>query len=273
MERERLLVAVWKEKLTFSQSISAAETIIRLMKEHNWPFTIALAPNPFSYVGVARVTSSTSIRLCSQNVLWNPDSGSYIGETTTEMLREFGCDYVIVGHSERRLHFGESNTMIANRALAAIEAGIRPILCVGDTADDRAAARSKEVITNQLCAFFDKIPEKVSAHDFLIAYEPVWAISTWRIEQPLPSGHEVQELHTHLRELIAEIRNQDYATRISLLYGGSVAPENAEEYMAQSDVDGALVGGASKLPERFFQTLKAAQLGFQKKDQGLHCYT
>lgn len=265
MERQRLLVAVWKEKLTFNQSVSAAETIVRLTKGDNWPFAVALAPNPFSYVGVAKIILNTSIRLCSQNVLWEPDSGSYIGETTTEMLREFGCDYVIVGHSERRLHFGESNDMIANRALAAIKAGIRPILCIGDTADDRAAGRSKEIITSQLCTFFDKIPKNVSEDDFLIAYEPVWAISTWRNEQPLPSGHEVQELHAYLRKLIAEIKNSDYATRISLLYGGSVAPENAEDYMAQSDVDGALVGGASKSPESFVETLKAARFGVQKK--------
>ena len=266
MQRQSALVAVWKEKLSFNQSISATKTVIRLTKENNWPFSIAIAPNPFSYVGVARVASGSNIKLCSQNVLWHPNSGSYIGETTIEMLLEIGCDYVIVGHSERRLHFGESNEMIVNRALAAINAGIRPILCIGDTADERKAGRSKEVISDQLLSFFAKIPKNVSEHDFFIAYEPVWAISTWRTEQPLPSGQIVQELHSHLRDLIAEIKNQDYAARISLLYGGSVAPENAEEYMAQADVDGALVGGASKTPEKFVETIKAARLGFQKKN-------
>lgn len=263
--KQRLLVAVWKEKLTSSQSVSAAETIVQLTKEDNWPFDIALAPNPFSYVGVAKVISGTPIRLCSQNVLWQTNSGSYIGETTINMLKEFESKYVIVGHSERRLHFGESNQMIANRALATITAGIYPILCIGDTADDRAAGRAKEVITDQLRTFFEIIPNNISENDFLIAYEPVWAISTWRNAQPLPSGKEVQEIHSHLRELIADIKNPDYAVKVSLLYGGSVAPENAEEYMAQADVDGALVGGASISAERFVETLKAARLGFQKK--------
>ncbi len=265
MQRHAVLVAVWKEKLTYNQSVNAAETVVRLTTGQEWPFAIALAPNPFSYVEVAKITSSTHIQVCSQNVLWHPEAGSYIGETTTEMLREIGCDYVIVGHSERRLHFVESNDMIASRALAAISAGIRPILCIGDTADDRAAGRSLETITAQLRAFFDRIPDQVGETDFLIAYEPVWAISTWRIEQPLPSGQEVQELHAHIRELIVEIKDRNYATRVSLLYGGSVAPENAEEYMAMTDVDGALVGGASKVPERFVETLVAARSGFQKR--------
>lgn len=269
MKRQKVMVAVWKEKLTFNQSIPAAETIVKLTEGEEWPFDTAIAPNPFSYVGVNNVVTDTPIKLCSQNVLWIPESGSYIGETTVDMLREFKCDYSIVGHSERRLHFHETNDMIANRALAAISVGICPILCIGDTAEDRESGRERDVITDQLSSFLKKIPDSVSEEDFMIAYEPVWAISTWRNEAPLPEGQEVQELHAHLRELISEIRNPDFASRISLLYGGSVAPENAEDYMAQEDVDGALVGGASKSPERFVETLKAARLGFQKKDRTL----
>jgi triosephosphate isomerase len=269
MKRQRVMVAVWKEKLTYSQSVSASEKIVQLTERDEWPFATALAPNPFSYVGVNKVIAGTPIRLCSQNVLWNSNSGSYIGETTIEMLLEFKCDYVIVGHSERRIHFKESNEMIVNRALAAISAGIRPILCIGDTAEDRELRRERDVITAQLSSFLKRIPDSVREQDFMIAYEPVWAISTWRNSAPLPSGEEVQELHAHLRDLIAEIKNSDFASRISLLYGGSVAPDNAEGYMSQEDVDGALVGGASKTPESFVETLKAARLGFQKKDMNL----
>jgi len=264
MKRQRVIVAVWKEKLTFTQSVSASKAIVRMTEKQEWPFEVAIAPNPFSYAGVADVVRGAPIRLCSQNVLWKAESGSYIGETTIEMLLEFGCNYIIVGHSERRLHFNETNDMIANRALAAINAGIRPILCIGDTAEDKEANRSREAITGQLRSFFEKLPGSVSHQDFLIAYEPVWAISTWRSGK-LPPGQEVQELHAHLRELIGEIRTPDFADRVSLLYGGSVAPENAEEYMAQKDVDGALVGGASKTPESFIGTLQAGRLGFQNK--------
>lgn len=267
MKRQRVMVAVWKEKLTFNQSVYAAEIIVELTNGEAWPFDTAIAPNPFSYVGVNNVVTDTPIKLCSQNVLWIPDSGSYIGETTIYMLQEFKCDYSIVGHSERRLHFNESNDMITNRALAAIRAGICPILCIGDTAEDRELGRGRDVITDQLSSFFKNIPDSVSEKDFMIAYEPVWAISTWRNDAPLPKGQEVQELHAHLRALISEIRDPDFASRISLLYGGSVAPENAEDYMVQEDVDGALVGGASISPERFVETLKAARLGFQKKDR------
>lgn len=266
MKRQRVIVAVWKEKLTYTQSIYASKAIVQMIEGQEWPFEVAIAPNPFSYTGVADVVRGTSIRMSSQNVLWKAKSGSYIGETTVEMLLEFGCNYVIVGHSERRLHFNETNDMIANRALAAIDAGIRPILCIGDTAEDKESNRSKEAITEQLHSFFEKIPNSVGDQDFLIAYEPVWAISTWR-NGKLPSGQEVQELHAHLRQLIGEIRNPDFANRVSLLYGGSVAPENAEEYMAQKDVDGALVGGASKTPESFVATLQAGRLGFRNKDK------
>jgi len=257
----KLMVAVWKEKLTYSQSIQSAEIILAMTKDSSWPFEIGIAPNPFSYVGVAEILKSSNIKLCTQNVLWHPESGSYIAETTTDMLFEIGCDYAIVGHSERRLYFGETNEMIANRALAAIKAGIRPIICVGDTGDDREAGRSNSVITAQLRAFFDLIPSSVSEDDFLIAYEPVWAISTWRTERPLPSGAEVQGLHAHIRELISALKGETFAKNICLLYGGSVAPENAEDYMAQKDVDGALVGGASKTPERYVGTLVAARKG------------
>ncbi len=124
MSRKRVVVAVWKEKLTLSQSLSVAESVLSSTKGDEWPFDIGLAPNPFSYAGVANVVKSSHIRMCSQNVLWNPESGSYFGETTSEMLREIGCDYVIVGHSERRLHFNEPNDMVARRALAAIGAGM-----------------------------------------------------------------------------------------------------------------------------------------------------
>src|SRR4051794_20725491 len=105
MNRHRVVVAVWKEKLTFNQSVAAAEAIVDMTKREEWPFVPAIAPNPFSYVGVAKIIFTSPVRLCAQNVLWRPDSGSYIGETTIEMLQEIGCDYVIVGHSERRLHF------------------------------------------------------------------------------------------------------------------------------------------------------------------------
>ena len=265
MKRHQIVVAVWKEKLICSQSISAAQDIVEMTKDENWPFVISIAPSPFSIVKVFEAVNGSNITVCSQNILWSEDSGSYIGETTSEMLQEYNCEYAIVGHSERRLSFYENNEMIANRALAAINAGIRPILCIGDTADDKKGGRSDEIISNQLRAFFKTVPDEINEQDFLVAYEPVWAISTWRADWDLPDGAEVQRIHSNLRQLIAEIKGQDFASRISLLYGGSVDPDNAETYMKQPDVDGALVGGASKTAEKFVATLKAARLGFNKK--------
>lgn len=266
MNRKKVVVAVWKEKLTNNQSIQSAKKILELTKNNSFNFDVCLAPNPFSYVSVSEVVSGSPIKLCAQNVLWHPKSGSYIGEVTTEMLKEVGCNYVIVGHSERRIHFNESNEMIAAKAIAAIKSNICPIICVGDTNEDRAAGNFHNVIREQLEGLFEKLPENISENDLMIAYEPVWAISTWRNDNPLPAGDEIQDIHLHLREVISELKSGDFAKKLSILYGGSVAPENGEDYMSKPDIDGALVGGASKTPESFVSTVIACQKGFSRRE-------
>jgi len=265
MRRAGLLVAVWKEKLNYSQSVAAARGIVQLTLGEDWPFEVAIAPNPFCCVGTAEAIAGSPVSLCAQNVLWEAASGSYIGETTESMLREVNCKYVIVGHSERRLHFGETDEMITNRALNALRVGICPIICIGDTAKHREEGVSRQVIMEQLRIFLEALSDNTKPSDLMIAYEPVWAISTWRSGQPLPSGSEVQDLHAILRALIGEIRNDRFAEGISLLYGGSVSPENSEDYLSQPDVEGALVGGASKSPGSFVQTLRGAKRGLELK--------
>jgi triosephosphate isomerase len=265
MTRARLVVAVWKEKLTLSQSVAAAHEILKGAMIGRWPFSVALAPNPFSCAAVANIISGSSLHICAQNILWEAQSGSYIGETTAAMLNEVSCQFAIVGHSERRLHFHESNAMVSARALAAIHAGIKPIVCIGDTADDRSKGRSQEVLVEQMRALFEKLPKGISPDSLMVAYEPVWAISTWRSAQPLPTGKEVQDIHSQLRSIIADLVTPDFADRVSLLYGGSVAATNAEEYLAQTDVDGALVGGASVSPTSFLATIASSEKGFKNK--------
>ncbi len=155
--------------------------------------------------------------------------------------------------------------MIANRALAAVSAGIKKILWVGDTAEELSQGRSETAITGQLRPLSELASNQLGPDDFLVAYEPVWAISTWRNDQPLPPGPEVQRLHLFLRHIIADIKGQKFAEKLSLLYGGSVSADNGEDYMSQLDVDGALVGGASKTPDSFLNTLTACKRGFEQR--------
>ena len=262
-----MVVAVWKEKLTYSQSIEETRCLLKLTSEKNWVFDVCLAPNPVAIVGVSELVHGSEIKICSQNILWHSESGSYIGETTTDMLKEIGVKYTIVGHSERRLHFHETNEMVAKRAIASIEKGIVPIVCIGDTAKDRSEGRSEKIVMDQIESFIDIVPSNIQPNQFIIAYEPVWAISTWRNEQSLPDGKEVQVIHSQLREMLRKIRGEEFSQSVSILYGGSVAPENARDYMMQIDVDGALVGGASKTAISFFNTLTEAQKGFDLKFQ------
>ncbi len=269
MSRRPLIVGVWKEKLTLKESVAAAREILKSTAGNDWPFDMGLAPNPFCYAAVADVVLRSHIRLCAQNVLWDAIEGSFIGQTTTKMLNEVGCDYVIVGHSEARGHFFETDAMIADRTKAAVGADICPILCIGENAKEKENGRSRDVLRGQVQAVFAHLGDSLRPASFVVAYEPVWAISTWRSSRPLPTGPEVEQIHLHIRELIAELKNGDFASQVTLVYGGSVAPDNAEDYMAQANVDGALVGGASKTPKSFVGTLQAAKRGFAKRASAL----
>ena len=264
-DRETLVVAVWKEKLTYNQSLEEAKRIVFNVRAEDWPFLIGIAPNPFSYIGVRDVLKNTNIRLVSQNVLWEADSGSFIGEVTGAMLKEAGCHYVIVGHSERRLYFHEDDIVIARKVGSILEIGSKPILCFGDNMEEKESGKTREVIRRQLGVTFDQLSEKLSPSNILLAYEPVWAISTWRSSRPLPTGSEISELHDYIRSIIGEIAGSSFANEVLLLYGGSVSEGNASDYLSHPGIDGALVGGASQTSQSFIATLRSARTGVEKR--------
>ena len=271
MSRTKLIVAVWKEKLTFKESSIAAEILAKDLPEERWPFEIAIAPSPLSHVAVRRVVESAGIRICAQNILWGAVSGSYIGEVTSRMLLEVGCDYVIVGHSERRSYFSEGEKMIAAKAIEAINSGIIPIICFGENPGEKASGASVAVVKSQLESIFANLDGDPTPEQLMLAYEPVWAISTSRSDAPLPSGTTIQEMHGHIREIVAEIRGAQFSEEVSVLYGGSVDGENGEEYLSQPDIDGALVGGASKTPKSFLATLRSAKKGLERRSSSGLC--
>ena len=197
---------------------------------------------PFPYLGeVAEQLRGSALAWGAQNVSEHA-RGAYTGEVSAAMLKEFGCRYVIVGHSERRQLFGESDSQVAGKFAAALDAGLTPILCVGETLEDREAGRTEEVVARQL----DAVLKQKSLSEAVLAYEPVWAIGTGRTATP----EQVQAVHAFARRRIFK------ATRI--LYGGSVKPENAAAIFAMPDVDGGLIGGASLVEEDFLAIARAA---------------
>jgi triosephosphate isomerase len=180
--------------------------------------------------------------------------GAYTGEVCAKMLSDFACRYVIVGHSERRAYHGESSELVAKKALAALGEGMTPIVCVGETLEQREAGQTFEVVGAQLAAVLEVLDADALAK-IVVAYEPVWAIGTGRNATP----EMAQEVHARLREQL-RARNGEAAESVAVLYGGSMKPENARELLAQPDIDGGLIGGAALKAQDFLAIIGAAEV-------------
>lgn len=213
---------------------------------------VAVIP-PFVYIpGVVRALSNTHIAVGAQD-LYFEEKGAFTGEISAAMLKDIGCTYVLCGHSERRHVLSETDELINKKVNAAISGGLLPILCIGELIEQRQADETKEVVTRQLKAGLAGLnAEKASA--VTIAYEPVWAIGTGLTATP----QQAQQVHALIRKLLADIYDEQLAQEIRIQYGGSVKPANAAELMAQEDIDGALVGGASLKAKDFIEIIKGA---------------
>lgn len=192
------------------------------------------------------------IALGGQNV-HSEDNGAYTGEVSTQMLKEVNCEYVILGHSERRQYFGETDKTVNAKTVKALEDGLRPVICVGESLKQRKANEHKLVVRKQVEAALIGVEEQ-QAEQLVIAYEPIWAIGTGETATP----DQAQEMHAMIREVLADLYSQDTADSIQILYGGSMKPHNAEELLSQSDVDGGLIGGASLKADSFTDIIKIA---------------
>ena len=206
---------------------------------------IIVAP-PFTALPVAVDSArGTSILIAAQNLYWKPE-GAFTGEISAPMLVEIGCRAVIIGHSERRQFFGETDETVHRKTKAALEAGLTPLVCVGEHLAEREANLTKSVLQRQCeCGFAALTPAEFSR--ILIAYEPVWAIGTGRTATPEIAA----DAHRHIRSLVTALFTPEMASALRILYGGSVKPENIKGLMAQDEIDGALVGGASLDPKSF----------------------
>lgn len=207
---------------------------------------------PFVYLPqVAEMLKNTGVQYGAQNVS-EFDSGAYTGEVSAPMLKEFECKYAIVGHSERRSIYGESDQQVADKYVAAQKSGIIPILCVGELLEERESGATEDVVARQLDAVVNTAGVE-SFKNAVIAYEPVWAIGTGKTATP----EQAQEVHAFIRSRLAS-SNADVAANVQILYGGSVKPDNAETLFAQDDIDGGLIGGASLDAASFISICSAA---------------
>jgi triosephosphate isomerase len=211
---------------------------------------VVLCP-PFTALrSVGEAVGGTAVALGAQDLYWEP-KGAYTGEISPGMLHDIGCRYVIVGHSERRAYFGETDESVSRKTRAALEAGLRPIVCVGESLEQREAEETEEVVRRQVERGLGDLGERL--REVVIAYEPVWAIGTGKTA----TTEQAQSAHAFLRTVLASLAGPDLARAVRIQYGGSVKPANAAELFACPDVDGGLIGGASLEASSFAQIVKA----------------
>lgn len=252
MERKKLIVGNWKMHKKVREALELVEGLLQGLPET--PYEVAVAP-PFTalYAVSQRLRDDTRIKLGAQNVFYKPQ-GAFTGEVSPPMLKELGVTYVIVGHSERRKYFGETDEMVRQKVQAVLDHGMQPILCVGETLEEREHGLAKVTVERQIReALFGLEASQVK--NVVIAYEPVWAIGTGVNATP----EQAQEMHAFIRELLAELYGEALARERTILYGGSVKPGNIGDLSAQPDVDGALVGGASLEAQLFLGIIRNAQ--------------
>ena len=250
--RTPVLAANWKMHKTIAEAVAFTEAFLPLAADADHA-EIVVAPPFTALAAVAAACHGSNVATAGQDVHWE-DHGAFTGEVSVAMLAEAGASHVIIGHSERRQLFGETDETVNRKAQAAMAGGLMPIVCVGETFDQREAGETEAVLDRQIAGSLAGLGA-AQIGTLIVAYEPVWAIGTGRTATP----EQAQAAHAHIRGRLASLADDAAADRCRLLYGGSVKPGNAAELAAQPDVDGALVGGASLDPESFAQVVAAAR--------------
>lgn len=246
-----IIAGNWKMYKTTAEALNLVQTI-KAGVYKNADCTVIICP-PFTMLAaVSEILNDTSLELGAQNLYPQPE-GAFTGEISPLMLKDVNCRYVILGHSERRQYFKESDPFINEKVKLALKYTLIPILCVGETLEERETKLQFEVVKNQLDLCLKDITADDMSH-LLIAYEPVWAIGTGRTASP----EQAEQMHSYLRRLLKEKYGDEIASRVAILYGGSVKPDNIAELMKKPNVDGALVGGASLKAESFVQIIQNA---------------
>ncbi|NQU13840.1 MAG: triose-phosphate isomerase [Desulfobacteraceae bacterium] len=252
--RRPLIAGNWKMNLNIDDSINLVREIAAVTDQLEG-VDVLVAP-PFTALGAVRnAIGDSKIFLAAQNMYWEM-SGAYTGEISGMMLQEAGCTHVIIGHSERRSLFKETNQAIDLKVKAASLLGLVPILCIGETLEQREGGQTFEVLKEQLDLSLNNCrSDGIMPHSTILAYEPVWAIGTGKTATPL----QAQEVHRFIREWTEESFDAKTASRVRILYGGSVKPDNIKDLMLEQDIDGALVGGTSLKGDSFLKLIRFDQ--------------
>lgn len=249
--RKKIIAGNWKMNKTVAEAKALADAIkVELADEAK--VDVVLCPPATAIHAVSEAVSGSQIAVGAQNMHFEA-SGAFTGEVSAEMLREFYCRYVILGHSERRQYFAETDESVNRKTKAALASGLIPIVCVGETLEEREADQIESVITTQVNEGLAGI-EAGDLKTVVIAYEPVWAIGTGLTATP----EQAQEVHALIRSLLAKLSDESTAQSVRIQYGGSMKPGNAPELLAQPDIDGGLIGGAALDAPSFIGIVKAA---------------
>jgi triosephosphate isomerase (TIM) len=247
--RNKMMAANWKMYKTPDETRAYFHAFLPLVAGHDRDEIVVCPPYTDVDAAIAS-TKNSNVAIGVQNVHWKAD-GAYTGEISAPMLLSLGITHVIVGHSERRQYFGETDDTVNLRLKTALESGLTPICCVGEVLEEREAGATDDVLRRQCVRAFHSISAKKAAK-LVVAYEPVWAIGTGKTATPELAA----EAHAVIRREAAEVFGEEFANQLRILYGGSVKPENASSLMAQEEIDGALVGGASLDPKSFAAIVK-----------------
>jgi triosephosphate isomerase len=251
MARRTFIAGNWKMNKSVSEGLALVRELRSAVSMVRDRVEVAIAP-PFTALHpVAKALEDSNICLAAQNCHAS-ESGAFTGEVSAPMLKEVGCSYVILGHSERRQLFGETDAGVNRKVAAVLKAGMLPIVCVGETLEEREGAKTLAVVEAQVKGCLAGFGAAEGAK-FVIAYEPVWAIGTGKTA----TSRQAQEVHAHIRQLLTGLWGQDTAQQVRIQYGGSVKADNAAELLSQPDIDGALVGGASLKVSDFAAIVKA----------------
>lgn len=251
--RKKIVAGNWKMNNDLNSSVALISEIKNLLASKSLNAEVIICP-PFTSLDAANsLIKDTQIKLGAQNMYYEK-SGAFTGEISPLMLKSVGCQYVILGHSERRTIFVESNQLINKKIKAAVENQLNPIFCIGETLEERESGVTFKVIETQVREGLDGLTAEELAN-LIIAYEPVWAIGTGKTATP----EQAEEVHAFIRKLIGELYSTEFAEKLIIQYGGSVKPENAAELMSQPDIDGALVGGACLKADSFVKIIESAQ--------------
>ena len=247
--RRPIIAGNWKMNKTIDQSLDSVTKLKTEVAKIN-DVDIVVCPPFTSLFAVGKAIQGTNIFLSAQDIYWD-EKGAYTGEVSPVMLTDLGCKYVIIGHSERRQFFGETNQSVNRKVKAALKFSLTPIMCVGERLEERERGVTEGVVREHITRGLEGLSRE-EVLKMVIAYEPLWAIGTGKTATP----DQAQEVHSFIRGLLGELYDEVIASQVRIQYGGSVKPDNISDLMRQEDIDGALVGGASLDARSFAQIVK-----------------